>query len=340
MANRGRRSSRLLSAALLVLLVIVLSGCGIVGDRPQSWNVTHADNARKIWSLFDLTWWLSVVVFVIVQGLLIYALIRFRRRPGQPMPSAIHGNTKLEIGWTIMPALILAVIAVPTLTTIADLARDPGPDALTVEVVGHQWWWEFKYPDSGVVTADELHIPANRPIRLVLHSADVIHSFWVPQLAGKQDVVPGHTNHIYFTADTPGKYFGQCAEFCGEQHAHMAFRVIVDPPDQFQAWVAQNQKPATIPTGDLAKGWDVFKAKGCGGCHTINGTDAKGTFGPNLTHFGSRGEIAGAVLPNTPENLRAWIHNPQAVKPGTKMPNLGLNDQELSAVVAFLESLK
>ncbi|MDI3339527.1 MAG: cytochrome c oxidase subunit II [Sphaerobacter sp.] len=335
-----------LVTALAVALVLLVSGC--VGDTPQSVNDPRADNAQKIWDLFMPIFWLSVGVFVIVQGIVIVALIRFRRRPDSPVPRAIHGNTKLEIAWTLAPALILAAIAVPTISTIADLAREPGPEALTVRVVGQQWWWAFEYPDSGVVTADELHVPVGRPVHLELKSKDIIHSFWVPKLAGKQDVVPGRTNRITFTADTPGEYSGQCAEFCGAKHANMKFRVIVQTPEEFEAWLAQQQQAAVEPEpGSIeAQGKEVFMSSGCVGCHTIKGTDAKGQLGPDLTHFGSRGLIAGGVLTNTPENLKAWVHDAPSIKPGQPgrplgMPAFtGLTDEQVNALVAYLESLK
>lgn len=345
MASRSRYVRRVLILALAAMLVLLLSACSIVGGTPQSVNEPVGDNARKIWDLFVPIFWMSVIIFVIVQGILIVAVIKFRRKPGQPLPHAIHGNTKLEIAWTLAPALILAAIAVPTITTIADLARSPGDEALIVRVVGHQWWWEFQYPDENgnVITADEIHVPVGRPVHLQLESVDVIHSFWGPRLFGKQDVVPGHVNTINFTADQPGEYDGQCAEFCGEQHAWMRFRIIAQPAEEFQAWLDQQAQPAAEPQPGTAEaaGRDVFFSAGCVGCHTIRGTDAKGTIGPDLTHVGSRGIIAGGILTNTPENLAMWVHNAPSVKPGTSMPAFtSLSDDQVNALVAYLESLK
>jgi cytochrome c oxidase subunit 2 len=343
MAAGRRWIKRARIAALFSLLVLVLGGCSVYGGSPQSVNNPRGDNMQTIWNLFVPIFWMSVVIFVIVQGLLIYAVIRFRRRPGAEAPHAFHGNTKLEIAWTIAPALVLAVIAVPTLTTIADFAKDPGPEALTVRVIGHQWWWEFQYPgQNGAVVADELHIPVNRPIRFELRSADVIHSFWVPQLAGKQDVVPGQNNQISFTAKETGTYRGQCAEFCGAQHANMAFIVVVEEPAAFNDWLQHQTQPAAAAPSDplVQQGQQLFTSTGCVGCHTIRGTQAAGVVGPDLTHFGQRQVIAGDVLKNTSEELHRWIKNPQAIKPGTIMPNLGLTDEQVNAVVAYLESLK
>lgn len=346
MAGRNRDVRRVLVLALGAFLVFALSGFRIFGGTPQSASEPNADNARKIWDLFVPIFWLSVVVFAIVLGIILVAVVRFRRKPGQPIPPAIHGNTKLEIAWTLAPALILAAIAVPTITTIADLAAKPGPGALNIRVIGQQWWWAFEYPDSGVVTADELHVPAGTTVHLELVSKDVIHSFWAPQLFGKQDVVPGRTNSITFTASTPGEYYGQCAEFCGVQHAQMRFRIVVDPPETFATWLADQQKPPATPApGSLAaQGEQIFMTgpAGCVACHTINGTNAKGTLGPNLTHVGSRGQIAGAVLPNTAENVAKWVRDTQAIKPGVKMPSFKtvLTPEQVNALAAYLESLK
>lgn len=279
MAGRRRYLRRVLTAAMTVGLVLLLGGCSVIGGTPQSANNPVADNARKIWNLFVPIFWLSVIVFVIVQGILIVAVIKFRRKPGQPLPRPIHGNTKLEIAWTLVPALILAAIAVPTISGIVDLAKAPGPGAVTIRVIGQQWWWAFQYPDQHFVTADELHVPVNTPVHLELESRDIIHSFWAPRLFGKQDVVPGRTNAITFTPNKVGVYDGQCAEFCGQQHANMRFRLIVDSKANYDAWIAKQQSPPATPTAgtDAAKGRDLVlglhgqTALPCFGCHTING---------------------------------------------------------------------
>lgn len=348
MARGSGRFKRALMVAGAGLLVFILSGCTVIGGGPQSVNQPAGDNMQRIWDLFVPIFWASVVVFVIVQGVLIYAVIRFRRRPGQPAPHPTHGNTKLEIAWTIMPAIILAVIAVPTLTTIADFAKKPGPGSITVQVVGHQWWWEFDYPGQNIVVADQMHVPIGTKIEVELASADVIHSFWIPKLAGKQDVIPNQHNHLSFTATEIGTFSGQCAEFCGIQHAHMAFDVVVQSKADYDAWVAQMQKPAADVTSSDAlakKGQQVFFSAGCVGCHTINGAEvngvkALGTVGPNLTHVGSRGIIAGGILTQTEQNLVKWVSDPPAEKPGTKMPNLNLTPEQAKAVAHYLETLK
>ena len=341
MARRIRSWTRVSPVVFAALILSTLSACSVYGG-PQSVTPPHGNNMKDIWSLFVPIFWLSVIVFAIVQGLLIVAVVRFRRRPGGPPARQIHGNTKLELTWTIIPAVILAFIAVPTLTTIAKFAETP-QNAITVRVVGHQWWWEFQYPDLGFTTADEAHIPVGVPINWELESADVIHSFWVPNLAGKTDVVPGNHNRMTFTADAAGTYLGQCAEFCGIQHANMRFQVVAESMTDFNAWADNQKKPAVKPAQENAsaqQGEQVFQTAGCAGCHTINGVAIGGNIGPNLTHFGQRDCIAGCVLPNTKSNLATWLRNPQAVKEGTIMPNLHLSDTQVNDLVAYLEGLQ
>ncbi len=348
MAKGSGRLKRALTTAMAGLILFILGGCSVVGGGPQSVNEPAGSNMQTIWNLFIPIFWISVVIFVIVQGVLIYAVIRFRRRPGQSAPNPTHGNTTLEIAWTIAPAIILAIISVPTLTTIAEFAKKPGPGSLTVQVVGHQWWWEFDYPGQQIVVADQMHVPVGTKIEVELASADVIHSFWIPKLAGKQDVVPNQHNHLSFTANEIGTFSGQCAEFCGIQHAHMAFDVVVQTKADYDAWVAKMQQPAaSVAASDqlAQQGQQVFFTAGCIGCHTIdgaevNGVKALGTVGPNLTHVGSRGIIAGGVLTQTEANIAKWVRNPDAVKPGTLMPNLGLTQDQANAVAHYLETLK
>ncbi len=246
-------------------------------------------------------------------------------------------------------------VAVPTISTIFDLAEEPKGDVLSVNVTGHLWWWEYEYPDLGIRTANELHIPVDRPIRLTLRSksptvADqptgVIHSFWVPKLAGKQDVVPGRTNKMTIEADTPGTYRGQCAEFCGISHAYMRLRVVAESADDFDAWTKGQRLAAVPPTGSEAlAGLDVFNGKtgkqACGSCHTVNGlAGAEGQMGPDLTHLQSRTTFAGAIFDMTNENLVKWLENPPKRKAGSKMPNLGLSGDEINKLVAYLETLR
>jgi cytochrome c oxidase subunit 2 len=254
----------------------------------------------------------------------------------------IHGNTRLELAWTLAPALVLLVIAVPTIKTIFDLDRTP-KDSIRVTVIGHQFWWEYHYDDYGIVTANELYMPTGKPVAVTLRGdkSDVIHSFWVPPLAGKQDIIPGRVNHLHLQADDPGTYLGQCTEYCGLSHANMRNRAVAVPPSEFDAWVANQKLAAKEPaTGTPAHdGFLLFTAKGCGGCHTIQGLST-GSVGPNLTHLQTRGTFAGSLFDNTPGNLRRWLKNPPEEKPGSKMPNLGLTDDEITKLVAYLETLQ
>jgi cytochrome c oxidase subunit 2 len=256
----------------------------------------------------------------------------------------VHGNTTLEILWTAIPALILAFIAVPTVRTIFKTQAKAKADALQVEVIGHQWWWEFRYPDLGVVTANELHVPVSRagerrPTYLQLESVDVVHSFWIPQLNGKTDVIPNRVNRMWFEPSVAGVYLGQCAEYCGTQHAHMLLRVIAQPADEFEAWVATQRAPAAQDSA-AAAGRAVFESVACINCHRVGGTDAAGSFGPDLTHLMSRATIGAGAAPNTLANLRAWVNDPDMLKPGALMPAMKLSAPQVDQVAAYLASLK
>ena len=356
----GRRKAVLLPLALLALLIF--AGCGI---SPQTTIDPRGPNARMIFDLFNLwIFWPAVVVFFGVEAALVWAAIRYRGREGDPLPNQIHGNTPLEITWTIIPAIILIVILYFTFQTQAALANPPeDPNAVHVRVIGHQWWWEFQYPDLGVTTANELHIPSKVPIIVTLESADVIHSFWVPLIAGKQDVIPGRVNRLWMQADEDGTYFAQCAEFCGIEHALMRFLVISESRSSFDSWATGERRiqgfgsaaiPTPVPGEPLSlvqQGATLFANGACITCHTVRGTQAAGQIGPELTHFGSRGSIAANTLQKRDEavgdpdgskrfNLKRWLRNPQAVKPGTIMPNLNLSEADIDAISAYLESLK
>jgi cytochrome c oxidase subunit 2 len=335
-----RRTSVLLSLLLFlgVVLPAVLAGC--TPANPQSTFDAQGPVARMQLRLFYIIFWAAVFVFVSVEGILLYTVIRFRRRPGQGVPPQFHGNTPLEIGWTLAPAVVLIVIAVPTVTTMFRLANPPSEDRIHVRVVAHQWWWEFQYPELGVVAANEMHIPAGRVVTLTLESEDVIHSFWVPKLAGKTDIIPTRKNTMWLQADAPGTYFGQCAEFCGIAHALMRLRVIAQPKEEFEVWVQVQRAAPEPPLGEAARGAQIFAAGACVACHTLAGTPAQGRVGPNLTHFASRQTLGAGLLDRSPENVAKWLKDPQAVKPGNKMPNLNLQDEEIRALVAYLESLK
>jgi cytochrome c oxidase subunit 2 len=302
--------------------------------------VARSDLNRSILSVYGIITWASLGIAVVVFGVLGWILLRFRERPGGLLPAQIRGHTALEISWTIAPALILLVIAIPTIQVIfrTQTAAVP-PGALEVTVRGWQWWWEFRYPSLEVTTANELHLPVGRPVAFSLEGPDVIHSFWVPQLGGKRDVVPGRPNRITLTPERAGEYWGQCAEYCGASHANMGLRVVVEEPAAFERWVAAQKAMPPEPTGPAAEGKTIFARRACVGCHTIRGVSA-GTLGPDLTHFASRGLFGAGLWTTTPDNVVAWLKDPPALKPGSKMPNLGLGDAEARALAAYLLSLK
>src|SRR5262245_14234123 len=287
------------------------------------------------------------VIFIVVAGLLIYALVRFRDRAGDEAsePPQVYGSNQIELAWTVLPILIVFVLILVTSRTIADIQnRKPPRGAVQATVVGHQWWWEIRYPELGIVTANELHMPAStgdrrQPAFLSLQSADVAHSFWVPQLAGKTDLIPNRENRMWIEPTNPGTYLGNCAEYCGTQHARMLIRVVVHTPDEFDRWVREQQEPASI-AADAAEGRKEVLANSCGNCHTIRGTSAQGKFGPDVTHSMSRETLAAGAAPNTPENLRLWVRDPQRIKLGCLMPNMQMTDREVDQIVAYLQTLK
>ncbi len=330
-------------AGLAALAALLLGGC-TRQQFPQSTLHPTADYSGWIQNLnLQLTFWV-VVIFVLVQGLLIVAVVRFRARPGAPEPKQVHGNTTLEIAWTIAPAIILALVAVPTVLTIWKTQSRPPGDLMKVKVVGHQWWWEFQYPDLGVTTASEMHVPVGKTVWVDIETADVIHSFWFPAVAGKRDAVPNHTNHIWFTADSLGTFPGQCAEFCGLSHANMRMKLMVESPADFALWVAdQKHAPVEPDSTTLAgQGRRIFATAACIGCHTIDGVSA-GIIGPNLSHVGSRTTIAGGLFPNTPDQMAKWIADAPGRKPGAIMfplASLGITQEQIPAIVAYLQSLK
>lgn len=322
---------------LLLPLTLTLAGCA--WDRRTSTLVPRSDLARSILEVYGIVTVAAAVIAAVVFGLLAIILVRFRGRPGAPLPSQVHGHRGLEITWTIIPALILLVIAIPTIRIIFRTQAAPAAGDLAVTVVAHQWWWEFRYPSLQVVTANELHLPVDRTVLLRLESADVIHSFWIPELGGKRDVIPGHHNEIVLTPNTPGEYWGQCAEFCGTSHANMRMKAFVETPEAFERWVAAQRSAAATPTGAAGEGKNIYTQSACMACHTIQGVSV-GIVGPDLTHVGSRTTIAAGMLDNTAENVAAWIKDAPALKPGSKMPNLGVTDAQARALTAYLESLK
>ena len=330
---------------MLSASVVLLAGCA--NQESQDTLSPEGPVAREQDKLWDLTFLIAVVIFFIVEGLLVYALVKFRERPGR-QAAQFHGNTKLEVVLTVVPSVILAGIAIPTVQTIFDQAKTP-ENALHVNVVGKQFWWEYEYVDAGVVTANELHIPTDQPVHLALDGVatevngerGVIHSFWVPRLAGSQDIIPGRTTSMNIQADEPGVYLGQCKEFCGLSHANMRLRVIAHEPSEFQTWLAEQQEEAAEPAGTLARDGEKIFGETCIACHAIQGvTEAQRNVGPDLTHFASRETFAGALFPLNEANLRAWIDDPPAVKPGSLMPDYDLSPDEIDAVVAYLMGLE
>jgi cytochrome c oxidase subunit 2 len=314
-----------------------LTGCGLA-DVPDWATVQPAsDLSQSIQDLYGTVFVWTAGIFVVVELLLVYALIRYRRRPGDTgVPNQVHGFTALEIAWTLVPAAILFFIAIPTVRTIFEIQRQPPAETIEIVVTGHQWWWEFEYPDLGIVTANELHLPVGRAASLTLTSADVIHSFWVPRLGGKRDLNPGDENQLWFTPDSVGVFNGQCAELCGTSHANMRLRAFVETADSFDEWVEQQRQPAVQDTVGL----QAFLSSGCGACHAIIGTPAQAKIGPDLTKFGSRSTIAAGILPNEPDQLAAWLRNPESMKPGVRMPNLNLSEERIASLVAYLRSLR
>jgi cytochrome c oxidase subunit II len=320
-------------------MAVLAGGCAF--DGPMSTLVARSDLNRAILSVYTIITWACVVIAIVVSAVLAIILLRFRRTPGADgLPRQIRGHTALELAWTIAPALVLLIIAIPTIQVIfrTQSAAAP-PNALVVTVRGWQWWWEFRYPSLGVVTANELHLPVGRPVLFDLDGPDVIHSFWVPHLGGKRDVVPGRRNRLTVTPERTGEFWGQCAEFCGASHANMALRVIVEEPAAFDRWVAAQTASAPEPTGPAAEGKAVFVRHACVGCHTIQGVST-GVLGPDLSHFGSRALFGAGLWPATAEHLVPWLKDPPALKPGAKMPNLHLTDAEATALAAYLLSLK
>jgi cytochrome c oxidase subunit 2 len=321
-----------------------------------------------------------------VGGLIAYAIYRYRRDPNDNThqePAQVYGSNQIEIAWTVIPILIVFTLTGVTTRIIAASQDAKLPKtALKVTVIGHQWWWEYRYPDLGIVTANELHIPVSdrsesHAVYITEQSVDVAHSFWVPQLSGKTDVIPNRDNHLWIDAHQPGVYLGNCTEYCGTQHANMLIRVIAQPKAEFDKWVANEQRAAVgsggqnaeepasqaaalgsppvqtaslntsaqQPAGNgagskLVEDKLVFESLACINCHTVKGTPAVGKFGPDLTHLASRSTIASGIVPNTTSDLRAWVDDPQTVKPGCLMPSMKLTDKQLDQVVEYLQSLK
>jgi cytochrome c oxidase subunit 2 len=342
--------ARQVPKVFIVLLWLVTSS--FAEPAPQSSSPTNifAPVSTPAGSIFELSVLVLAVtgaIFVIVFSLLLYAVVRFRKRPNDDgrEPPQVYGSNQVELAWTVIPTLIVAFLFMTTARIIASIQKAARPaTAIDVIAIGHQFWWEFRYPGLNVVTANELHVPVSDPahptptfIRLL--SADTDHSFWVPRLAGKTDLIPNHPNNMWIDPHEVGLYLGQCAQYCGTQHAKMLLRVYVQPRDEFDRWVQEQSQPAHVSDA-ASRGKQVFETTACINCHTVAGTAANGRFGPDLTHLMSRDTIASGAAPNTPENLRLWIQNPDTFKPGSKMPAMQLGNQELNAVTAYLETLR
>lgn len=421
------RLRRLASYVVIAALIVAVAACS--GSHPNSTLVPHSDFGREIDYLWDRLLLLGTIVFILTEAALLFIVFKYRHRENQGPPPQTHGSTKLEITWTLIPAVILVFIAVPTVRSIVKTQAAAAPGSLNIDVTGHQWWWEFKYPEHGITTANEIYIPVGRTVNFRLRSADVIHSFWVPQLGGKRDVVTNRTNYVWLTPDSAtasNVWNGFCAEYCGTSHTNMRFRVFTVTPQEFDSWVAGQRMPArfgavgpaqpalggpipppleaagvtaanatfasasgSVPagyifpreripdyavpnapvprgleftpglTGNAHRGKQVFTTSACIGCHAIAGNPAAmGVVGPNLTHFGSRSTLGAGIYPNTAAYLALWIKNARAMKPGSLMPTLGLDeydpilkakvskatggltDQQIADIVAYLTVLK
>ncbi len=304
-----------------------------------------ATPAELVSELSILTLVICAVVFLIVASLLAYAVIRFgyRRGDDRSEPAQVYGSNQVEIAWTVIPILIVFVLTMSTARVTSAVQDHPMPhDAINITVIGHQWWWEFRYTDLKITTANEMHVPISTMAQpklalLTLKSADVAHGFWVPQLAGKTDVIPNRTNTMWIDPKELGIFFGNCSEYCGTQHAKMELRVVVDTPEDFAKWVAQQQAGAPAP--EAAENQKAFLTASCVACHMVAGTRARGRTGPDLTHLMSRQTLSAMEVPLNTANLRDWIKDPQHLKPGNKMPTVNLNDAQLDRIVAYLVTL-
>jgi cytochrome c oxidase subunit II len=343
-----------------IAAIIAGAGCAPVAALANDWGMGDSNSKIPPSSIFqpvstpahdiDVVAFFVVMIcgaiFLIVGGLLTYSIVRFRRRPGDDTrePPQVYGSNPIEFAWTTVPVIIVFVLILITARTIFVVqaaARPPG--AISVHVIAHQWWWEFRYPDLGVVTANELHVPLSDPQNptptfLDLESADVAHSFWVQRLAGKTDVIPNKKNEMWIEPHELGTYLGQCGEYCGTEHALMLIRVIVEPRADFDKWVAAQKQPPNVDAS-VVHGRQVFESTACVNCHTIQGTSANGRFGPDLTHLMARETIGSGAAMNTPDNLKVWVTDPNVMKPGALMPAMNLGDKDLNDLVAYLATL-
>ena len=333
----------------IVLLCVPVAALADTAARSLSPTNIFAPVSTPAHSIFGLSLFVLAVtgaIFAIVFSLLVYCVVKF----GKPVddngrePPQVYGSNQVELAWTVIPVLIVVVLFLATARVIASIQKAAQPrNAIRVVAIGHQFWWEYRYPDLKVVTANELHIPVSDPAHptptfITLLSADTDHSFWVPRLDGKTDLIPNHPNSMWMDPQLTGLYLGQCAQYCGTQHAKMLLRVYVQSRQDFDHWVAEQNQPAHT-SAPVSEGQRIFETTACINCHAVSGTVADGRFGPDLTHLMSRETIASGAAPNTPENLRLWMQNPDSIKPGCKMPAMGLSDQQLDAVTAYLATL-
>jgi len=337
-------------AVLLAGALLAASLCfGAPGDSSQVPSIFDPRSTPATWidhlSYFVLS--ITGLIFLVVFALLVYVVVKYRERRGDERrePAQVYGSTQIELAWTVIPILIVVVLFLATARVIHSIQDMPKPEsAVEVVAIGHQFWWEFRYPQLGVVTANELHIPVSEaahstPTFLTLLSADTDHSFWVPQLAGKTDLIPNRANHMWMDPYQTGVFLGQCAQYCGTQHAKMLLRVYVDTPGDFATWVHGQQQPAVLDA-NVTAGRRIFETTACINCHAIGGTVANGRFGPDLTHLMSRQTIASGAAGNTKANLRLWIQKPDAIKPGSLMPAMQLSNANLDALVDYLQTLR
>jgi cytochrome c oxidase subunit 2 len=334
------------------ILVCVCCSAAAFADPAVRFSPTNifAPASTPAKSIFGLSLFVLAVtgaIFLVVFTLLLYSVVKFRKRKTDDgrEPPQVYGSNQVEIAWTVIPVLIVVALFMATARVIADIQKASLP-ANTIEVVaiGHQFWWEYRYPGLGVVSANELRVPVSDPVHptptfIKLLSADTDHSFWVPRLAGKTDLIPNHPNSMWIDPQETGLYLGQCAQYCGTQHAKMLLRVYVQSRDEFDRWIQQQRQPALVNEA-VSQGQRIFETTACINCHTVAGTAANGRFGPDLTHLMSRDTIAAGAAPNTPDNLRLWIRNPSAIKPGCLMPAMQLDDRDLDAVTTYLETLR
>jgi cytochrome c oxidase subunit 2 len=350
MQSRGSMNWSLLASQFLVCVGSAAAAVAESAPPPLSPTNIFAPASTPAKSIYGLSLFvLSVTgaIFLVVFSLLAYSVVKFRKRAGDAgrEPPQVYGSNQVELAWTIIPILIVVALFMATARVIAVVQRaSPPGNALEVIAIGHQFWWEYRYPQLGVVTANELHLPVSdsahpTPTLIQLLSADTDHSFWVPRLGGKTDLIPNHPNTMWIDPQETGIFLGQCAQYCGTQHAKMLLRVYVQSKDEFGQWIEQQRQPAFV-NDTVSQGERIFETTACIDCHTVSGTVANGRFGPDLTHLMSRDTIAAGAAPNTPENLRLWILNPNKIKPGSLMPAMELNEQDVNALTTYLETLR